>query len=141
MLPTSTASGAPGRAESAPAASLDCRAAGAATVPPMLAHAPALELAPAPGIVPVQQTAFISAELANSPAPPVLAEATGSDGSLRASLARMMAAEHRWPAPALATSYAEQSANLSGAPLSQEYLSDLFHSGSLSPYSLPPLAN
>jgi hypothetical protein len=123
MLPASTASGSPGRAEGAPAASQDSRVAGAAAaaVLPMHAQAPALELAPAPGIASTQQAAFVPAELVNNSAPPLLADATGSDGSLRASLARMMAAEHRWPAPALATSYAsyaEQPADLSGAPLS-----------------------
>ena len=141
MLPASTASGSPGRAEGAPAASQDSRVAGAAAaaVLPMHAQAPALELAPAPGIASTQQAAFVPAELVNNPAPPLLADATGSDGSLRASLARMMAAEHRWPAPALATSYAsyaEQPADLSGAPLSPEYLS-ISSNSSPSPYLLP----
>ena len=124
MLSASTASGAPARAEGAPAAAQDSRAAAAAALEQTTAQAPALELAPAPGIVSAPQAAFIPAEPVNNSAPAPITEATGSDGiSLRASLARMMAAEHRWPAPALATSYAEQSANLAGAPLSLENIS------------------
>ena len=140
MLPASTASGAPARAEGAPVAAQDSRAAGAAAQEPVPAQAPALELAPAPGIVSAPQTAFIPAEMANNAAPALMAEATGSDGmasGLRASLARMMAAEHRWPAPALATSYAEQSANLAGAPLSLEKICPSRAPLSLSPNLLP----
>jgi hypothetical protein len=105
---------APARDAAVPAVPLDSRS-GAAE--PVSAVLPALELAPAPGALAGPQPSANPGDLASKSPPPVLmAEPFGTDGSLRASLARMMAAEQRWPAPALASSYAELPANLSGAP-------------------------
>lgn len=102
---------APARDAAAPAVPLDSRSGAAAGEPAVL---PALELAPAPGSLPGSQPTAMPAS--KSPPQVLMAEPFGTDGSLRASLARMMAAEQRWPAPALASSYAELPANLSGAP-------------------------
>lgn len=110
MLSAAMAYEAPARGDGAPAVAEDSRD---GVSVPMLAKVPALEHAPAPGIMSTPHTDDVASALASkSPAPLLAAEVAGSDGSLRASLARMMAAEHRWPAPTLA-SYAP---NLSGAP-------------------------
>jgi len=104
------------RAEGAPSAPEDCRACVAADPHP--ASAAEVERAPAPGILmsTEPQVAGVTAELAAARPAPLDVAAGADDKSLRASLARMMAADHRWPAPALMpTSYAP---GLPGAPRS-----------------------
>ena len=116
---------APARPNSAPAVPDGSRAGADEST---LATLTALELAPAPGILSAPHAAVNGADASHVPASSAPALLPDSDGSLRASLARMMAAEHRWPAPALATGYAELPANLSGAPRPRKICHFLFPS-------------